>query len=261
VATVIRGRAPPMPETPMTSTEFLYLATRYGHIGLGVVALATFWTAGLTRKGSPVHRAAGKWYLLSMVALLVLAVPLAIRIGVHNRVAGVFLLYLEVIVTTSVWTSWRALKDKRDWAAYTGRIYRGLAWANIASGAVILAVGLFWTNRMQAIFIAFSFIGLIGGPAMLRFARTRPTEPKWWLAEHMSAMRGNGVATHIAFLSIGLPKLLPMIAGPTLQNIAWIGPLVVSVVASYFMRRKYLAPKVQAKPTLATSAGMTASRG
>ena len=28
-------------------------------------------------------------------------------------------------------------------------------------------------------------------------------------------MIGNGVATHIAFLAIGLPKLLPSLAGPT----------------------------------------------
>jgi hypothetical protein len=208
---------------------------------LGIVALATFWIAGLARKGSPVHRAAGKVYLAAMLVLLASAVPLAIRIGVQKHwVAGVFLGYLLVITTTSVWSSWRAIRDKRDWAAYTGRVYRALAWLNLASGAVVLALGLFYTNQMRWIFVGFSLVGLLGGRGMLRFARTTPAEPKWWLREHSGAMVGNGVATHIAFLSIGLPKLLPMLAGPVLQNVAWLGPLAVAVGARLWLRRKYM---------------------
>jgi hypothetical protein len=210
---------------------------------LGALALVTFWLAGLTRKGSPVHRKAGKVYLAAMVALLVPAVPLAIRIWVlKSWVAGVFLMYLEVIVVTSVWVSWRALKDKRDWAKFAGPVYRGLAWANLAAGTVVLALGLFYTNQMRLIFVGFSLIGLLGGRGMLRFARTRPTEPKWWLKEHMGAMVGNGVATHIAFLSIGLPKVLPMLAGPVLQNVAWLGPLSLAVAARVWLERKYMKP-------------------
>jgi hypothetical protein len=207
---------------------------------LGVVALATFWTAGFARKGSPVHRAAGKAYLGAMVVLLAAALPLAVRVGVQQHwVGGVFLGYLLVITTTSVWASWRAIRDKRDWAAYTGPVYRALAWLNLASGAVILALGLFYTDRMRAIFIGFSLVGLLGGRRMLRFARARPADPKWWLREHFGAMVGNGVATHIAFLSIGLPKLLPMLAGPVLQNVAWLGPLSLAVVARGLLGRKY----------------------
>jgi hypothetical protein len=233
----------------MTAAEFAYQAVRYAHIGLGVAALVTFWLAGLTKKGSPVHRAAGKIYLLAMVGLLVPAIPLAIRIWVQKSwVGGVFLMYLEVIVITSVWLSWRALRDKRDWAAYTGRAYRALAWANIASGAVVLALGLFWAQRMQAIFVGFSLVGLLGGVGMLRFARARPTEPRWWLQEHFGAMIGNGVATHIAFLAIGLPKLLPSIAGPVLQNVAWLGPLSIAVVARVLLNRKYMGKASRLAP-------------
>jgi hypothetical protein len=211
---------------------------------LGALALVTFWLAGLTRKGSPVHRKAGKVYLAAMVALLVPAVPLAIRIWVLTSwVGGVVLMYLEVIVATSVWVSWRALQDKRDWAKFAGPAYRGLAWANIGAGAVVLVVGLLFANQMRFILVAFSLVGLLGGRGMLRFARTRPVEPKWWLREHFGAMVGNGVATHIAFLSIGLPKLLPMLAGPVLQNVAWLGPLSLAVVARVMLERKYMKPR------------------
>lgn len=210
------------------------------HAGLGTVALATFWIAGLSRKGSPVHRAAGKVYLVAMTGLLLAAAPLAIGVLKRFPVGGAFLLYLLVIVTTSMWCSWRALKDKRDWARYTGPVHRGLMWANLASALAIAAVGLLVAKQMQLIIVAFAGIGLMGFVQMRRFRRAQPADPRWWLREHLNGMLGNGVATHIAFLSIGLPKALPMLAGQTLQNLAWLGPLVVAFIAGSVLTRKYL---------------------
>ena len=88
------------------------------HVRFGSLALVTFWTAGLARKGSPLHQRAGKVYLVAMAAVLVPALPLAIRIAGSSAAptAGVFLLYLWVITITSTWLSWRAIRDKRDWA-------------------------------------------------------------------------------------------------------------------------------------------------
>jgi hypothetical protein len=67
-------------------------------------------------------------------------------------------------------------------------------------------------------------------------------------------MLGNGVATHIAFLSIGLPRLLPAMSAPVFQNLAWLGPLVISFVAGTWLTRKYLpkraAPAAQTSPSL-----------
>jgi len=214
---------------------------------LGVLALVTFWIGGMTRKGSPLHKGAGKIYLLAMVALLVPALPLAIRILVlKSQLGGVFLLYLWVIVVTSVWTSWRAIRDKRDWARFAGPAYKALAALNIVSGLVVLGMGLFLAQDSQVIFIAFSSVGVLGGIAMLRFTRQAPDNPRWWLKEHLGGMIGNGVATHIAFLSIGLPKMLPMLDGPLLHNVAWLGPLATAVAARIYLGRKYLPKPVAA---------------
>jgi hypothetical protein len=219
------------------------------HAGLGTLALATFWSAGLSRKGSPVHRAAGKLYLLVMTGLLAVAVPMSVEVLLNRSpVGGAFLLYLLVIVVTAVWLSWRAIRDKRNWARYTGPVYRGLMWLNLASALVIAGIGLFVAQGMQLIIVSFSGIGLFSFVSMRRFARSQPEDPRWWLREHLNAMLGNGVATHIAFLGIGLPKLLPMVAGPTLQNLAWLGPLVVAFVAGSWLTRKYL-PKRGTAPT------------
>jgi len=221
------------------------------HGGLGALSLITFWLAGFAKKGSPLHRAAGKIYLLAMVALLIPALPLAIRTLLYkSQLGGVFLLYLWVIVITSVWQSWRAIRDKRDWARYVGPVFRGLAWLSIGSGLIVLAVGVFLAKQSQAIFIGFSAVGLLNGYSMLKFTRQPPDSPRWWLKEHLGAMIGNGVATHIAFLSIGLPKLMPMLAGPLLQNIAWLGPLALAVVARILLGRKYL-PNPAVKPVAA----------
>ena len=223
------------------------------HAGLGTLALVTFWIAGLGRKGSPLHRAAGKVYLLAMTGLLVAAVPLAWRVLQEFPVGGAFLYYLLVIVTSSMWSSWRAIRDRRDWVRYTGPVYRGLMWANLASALAIAAVGLFMAKQMQLIIIAFSGIGLFAFVQMRRFLRQPPEDPRWWLREHFTAMLGNGVATHIAFLSIGLPKVLPMLAGPTLQNLAWLAPLAVAFVSGAYLTRKYLPKRpAQGQRQLAT---------
>jgi hypothetical protein len=211
------------------------------HAGLGTAALLTFWTAGLSRKGSPVHRTAGKVYLLAMAGLLVVAVPMSVEMLVNrSQVFGAFLLYLLVITVTAVWSSWRAIRDKRDWARYTGPVFRGLMWLNLASGLAIAGVGLLLAQSMQLVIVAFSGIGLFAFVQMWRFSRRPPEDPRWWLREHLTAMLGNGVATHIAFLGIGLPRLLPMVDGPTLRNLAWLGPLVVAFVAGSWLTRKYL---------------------
>lgn len=218
----------------------LHTLSLYTHAGLGVLALATFWIAGLARKGSPVHRAAGRIYLPAMAGLLLAALPLAGSVLAVRPVAGSFLSYLLVITSTSVWCSWRAVKDKRDWARYTGPVYRGLMWANLASALAIAAVGLSMAKQMQLIIVAFSGIGLVGFVQMWRFSRRPPEDPRWWLREHLAAMLANGVATHIAFLGIGLPKVLPMLAGATLMNLAWLGPVVVAFAAGVTLTRKYL---------------------
>lgn len=225
----------------------LYTLSFFIHAGLGTLALATFWIAGLSRKGSPVHRAAGKIYLPAMAGLLLAAVPLALSVLAVRPVAGSFLSYLLVITVTSVWCSWRAVKDKKDWARYTGPVFRGLMWLNLASALAIAGVGLLMAKQMQLVIVSFAGIGLFAFVQMWRFSRQPPEDPRWWLREHLNAMLGNGVATHIAFLSIGLPKVLPMLAGSTLMNLAWLGPLVVAFVAGAYLSRKFL-PKRATPP-------------
>ena len=220
-----------------------YSNTALLHAAVGTTALITFWIAGMTKKGSPLHKTTGKIYLLAMVGILLSAFPMATYIAINkSQVIGGFLLYLLILTMTSVWNGWRSIRDKRDWKRYTGPIFKVLMMLNLLSGLAIAAIGLFLAEQMQMVITSFSLIGIITAINMYRFQREAPTDPRWWMREHLTAMVGNGVATHIAFLQIGLPKILPMISGPVMINVAWIGPLLVAVVAGTYLTRKY-APK------------------
>jgi hypothetical protein len=220
-----------------------YNALLLAHGSTGAVALATFWTAGIAKKGSQLHKSAGKIYLLAMAALLVIALPLAVRIMLSQSTTfGVFLLLLFVITTTNVWISWRAIRDQRNWQRFTGPVYRALAWLNLLGAAVVVAAAFVAGGRWQFIFMAFAAIGVAQFLRMRRFWRTSPTNSRWWFSQHMNGMIGNGVATHIAFLNIGLPKLFPMLAGATLQYVAWLGPLAAAFAAGWYLRRKFTEP-------------------
>lgn len=222
-----------------------YEIVRYTHIGVGALALGTFWIGGLTRKGSRLHKGAGKVYLGTMAVVLASSVPLTVTLALQrSAVVGAFLAYLLVITASGVWQAWRAIKDKSDFAAYTGPVYRVLAWLNLLSGAALLTLGV---QRGILLFAGFSLVGIIGGWSMLRFARRAPDDPRWWLREHLSAMVGNGVATHIAFLAIGLPRLVPALDTPAYQYAGWFGPVIVAQIAGALLRRRFLAPRANAQ--------------
>lgn len=223
-----------------------YAVVKWLHIGLGAVALGGFWGAGLSRKGGALHRRAGQAFLLAMAGILVTGLPMA-GYALHrgHPVTAAFLGYLLVITATGVWAGWRAIADKRDVRAYTGPVFVALAALSLASGAAMLALGL---AKGQPLPIGFSAIGLGIGASMLRKRRNRDAlaaRPRWWMVEHYNAMIGNGVAVHIAFLGIGLPRLLPMLSGAALQQLAWFAPLALAIAAKLWADRRWRAPAAQ----------------
>ncbi|QSX79146.1 DUF2306 domain-containing protein [Agrilutibacter solisilvae] len=223
------------------------------HVAAGTLALATFWSAAALRKGSPLHRRAGQLYLLAMLGIILSGLPLAVvRVVEGHPVTAAFLGYLVVITAGGTWTAWRAVRDKRDVARFTGPVYATLGWLSLLSGAGVLALGL---KVGSPLLMGFSSVGLFAGQDMLRKRRdtTRLTSrPNWWFVEHYTAMLGNGVATHIAFLGIGLPRLFPAVDGVALHYTAWFGPLVVALAAKLLLDRRY-KPKARpvAQPAIA----------
>ncbi|MGH8445188.1 MAG: hypothetical protein ACREVL_07970 [Solimonas sp.] len=213
----------------------LYSAVVFVHVAVGTIALLSFWTAGFARKGSPLHRTVGRVFLLAMCGIGLTAVPMAaVQFARGNPATGVFLAYLIVLTATASLRAWFAIRRKRDAQRFYGRWYRGLALANLGSAAGVLACGL---ATHALLLTGFSVVGFGIGLQMWRSGRG-PLHPRWWLREHYRGMLGNGVATHVAFLSIGFGRLLPAYAGVA-QTLAWFGPLAVSIAVGFWLKRRY----------------------
>ncbi len=209
------------------------------HTAVGAAALLCFWIAALARKGSGPHRAAGRIYLGAMAAILLTAVPLVLPMFWTGRtVSGVFFLDLLLLVSTSVLVAPRAIRRKQDFEAFRGGIYPVLAGLLLAGGLFTAGIGVWARQPLPGVF------GLLSAALSLRMLyllRLRTPPAGWWLREHFTAMIGNGVATHVAFLGIGLLRVLPPDLGAQVQHLhlAWYGPLAVSLAAAFRLNQRH----------------------
>lgn len=218
------------------------------HVAAGTVALATFWTAGLVKKGSPLHRRVGQVYLFAMLAIILTGIPLVIQVTARGQPVGaLFLTYLLVLVGNASWFAWRAIRDRRDRAAYFSPMYWFVSALTAGSGLAIIALG---TQAGAVLLQVFGGVGVMAGVGAITSWRRSANDPKWWLKEHYGAMIGNGVATHIAFFGIGLRGLLPGVDPQVLQLFSWFTPLAGAFGAAWWLNRKYgrPAPKTQTSP-------------
>jgi len=218
----------------------LYTLAVYAHIVAGTVALGSFWTAGLLRKGQDAHRRAGKLFLVAMLAVIASGFVLVrLLIDRGQPVSALFLGYLLILVGNGCWGSWRAIRDRRNRAAYFGPIYWILAASTAVSGLGIVLLGV----RLGApLFMVFGGVGVLAGIGAMNSWRRAPSDPTWWLREHYGNMIGNGVAIHIAFLGVGLRNALPWLDPVLQQNLAWLAPLLGAAVAGIWLNRKYGRP-------------------
>lgn len=225
------------------------------HAAAGACALLAFWLNAALRKGSGAHRLVGRAYLVAMVAVIASGVPLSVqRVLDGHPVTAAFLGYLLLLTATATWLLWRAARDRAAPQRYAGRVYGALAIANVLAGAAVLVLGL---DAGAPLLIGFSVVGLVTGADMLRRRRSLAAQPLWWRKEHYTAMLACGIATHIAFLSIGLPRLLPSIGGTALHYAAWFGPVAIALVAKLLLDRGHrrLLPRgaAHARPAMPTA--------
>lgn len=207
------------------------------HVAAGTVALITFWSAAIARKGSTLHRRIGQVFLIAMLGIVLTALPIAAKFLWEGRTAfGVFFAYLVVITFTAIWSGWRAIRSKRDLRSYLTPFYRALAWLNVGAGAIVFVIGLALPSVLLAVFC---WIGILGGIGMLRQLRAPPAAQNWWLKEHYSAMIGSGIATHVAFLGLGLSRILRPFDIVPPQELAWFAPIVFAIAARTYLDRKH----------------------
>jgi len=225
--------------------ETIYPYVVFVHIAFGLISLITYWIAALARKGSPRHLKVGKVFMMAMIGIVITSVPIAITIYTRGKQAiALFLIFLVLITATGLWTAWRAVKYKHDQVAFrTGASYMPVAVLNLIVALIVLYVGI-TTSRM--LLTGFSFVGIYAGVQMLARRRWPMTSPRWWLKEHFTSMVGSGVATHVAFLSIGVDRLYRAIevVPPDWYYLAvWFVPTLLAMCFLVWLNRKYLPRK------------------
>lgn len=211
------------------------------HIISGVISLASFWIAALGKKGTAWHKLVGKVFMASMLAIVVSAIGLTGYFYAAGKLGtATFLAYLVLITLTAMAAAWRAIALKHDEKAFRNSSYRYTAWLNIFSGLLVFAIG--W-HLAQPVLMGFCWIGVIVGWQMLQRIRRPLGHSRWWMSEHIGGILGCGVATHVAFLSIGLSRILS-IFGLSLSGLAgllpWLAPVVVAAIAGFWFERKYV---------------------
>lgn len=215
------------------------------HALLGTVALITFWSAAWMKKGSPRHRAIGKVFLIAMCGVIISGIPLVIEqiFFRHHLVTGLFLAYLLPLTAQACWMAWRAITDKRDWRVMTSRIgWQLVLWLPLLTAIPMLVVGVM---KMQWLFIGFPLIAFINAWQMLRFAKRGPSKPNWHIVQHYQGMLGAGIATHVAFLGIGMQPVwrwlqtVMDVPSALIELFPWFAPLAVALIAAAWLNRKY----------------------
>lgn len=214
------------------------------HVAAGTVALATFWIAAAMRKGTPRHRRVGQVFLLAMLPVLGSGVPLSLALLERGRpLTAIFLGYILLLTGSACWSAWRAIRDRNDRARYFGPMY----WVfTVLVGVSGLGVAIMGTRIGAPLFQVFGAVGVAASVDSVVQWRRAPRNPRWWLREHFNAMIGNGIAVHVAFVSIGLRSVLAELDLVVVQYLAWFGPLAVAVAAAVWLNRKYGGAGAQA---------------
>lgn len=228
------------------STLTLQALFAQAHAWFGALALISFWLAGLSRKGGVGHRYAGRVFLLAMLVVVGSAVPLSwAHWSRGNHTLAIFLFYLILLVSFSGLSAWRAIQFRSDFARYTDRAFRIGAWILGLSGLLVSVYGVL---HAQPILIAFGAIGPVTAYQWLRLAYRGPSDALWWLRSHYGAMLGIGMATHIAFLQIGLSRYLAEFGSSMILQLSWFGPLLAGFVAMAVLNRRFRRPTAARQP-------------
>ncbi|WP_436936109.1 hypothetical protein [Halovenus marina] len=199
------------------------------HILFGVVALLAGVGAITTKKGGYRHNTAGKAYALSMGAVVLTAVPLAVW------TEDWFLFAIAVFSGYLVFGGYRIIWRRRaGLTEATPLDYLGHG-TMIVAGAAMVGVGAWQTvTGSPGLAPALAVFGAIGAGfavGMLRRLQVPPAEQSPWVQAHIGFMGGAYIATVTATVTVNLTIVPPLVR--------WLGPTAVGVPLIVYGTQKY----------------------
>jgi hypothetical protein len=211
------------------------------HILIGTAAVLLYWTALLARKGSPWHQRWGKRFFLVLLAVAASVGPLLLlRPGPFDPAYGVQFVYLALCLVTVAMVSWTAIAWKGDLERFRGRLFKGLGAAILLMGLVVMGAGVAGGSMLT---VVFSWVGLVYGAAMLRFAFLRsPVHPRWSMIWHLNGVCGLFNAVHGNLLAVLWRWLVEPAAGEGVQLALQVFTVAVALALRLWFGRTRQAP-------------------
>ena len=220
----------------------LFESARAVHIGIGVVVLASFWTAALAPKGDTWHRRGGRVYVWAMAALLAATGVMSVgMVKAGTPLRAVFDVYVSLISVASVWMAWSSVRHREHIQRYLGWPYRALCLLLGGYAVFLLAlVPRMGAPARMAMVGAFAVLGLVVAGAMVwRWVR-RDDHRQWWLSEHLTAMALNFAATHASFSILAGGALFPALKEPWTRTAILVSWMLSALVVRVWAGRRFL---------------------
>ena len=238
----------------------LFESARAVHIGIGVVVLASFWTAALAPKGDTWHRRGGRVYVWAMAALLAATGVMSVgMVKAGTPLRAVFDVYVSLISVASVWMAWSSVRHREHIQRYLGWPYRALCLLLGGYALFLLAlVPKMGAPARMAMVGAFAVLGLVVAGAMVwRWVR-RDDHKQWWLSEHLTAMALNFAATHASFSILAGGAVFPALKEPWVRTAILVSWMVSALVVRVWAGRRFLGER---RPEAAPMVSRWASPG
>ncbi len=222
------------------------------HIITGATGLIAFWVPVITKKGSLIHRRAGRVFTWTMlitgtaaigISICTLIDPIATHPQLRNHVVfsdpnlvsaifGWMMLGLAILTINLAWYGWLCVKHKRAHA-------KNREWRNLflQVATFIAATNCAWQGYLvnQPLMLGMSFIGWATVATNLFFIYKPTVGANDWLKEHIKALVGAGISVYTAFFAFGAVRTFPAFA---LHPILWAIPLSVGLFLIIYFQRK-----------------------
>ncbi|MEE4161484.1 MAG: hypothetical protein V2I25_03190 [Woeseiaceae bacterium] len=246
----------------------------YTHILFGAAALVLFWVPVVAKKGSPLHRRAGRYYATAMyivavsafvACLLVLADPIGMRepdldvagakaaeLARQFRMGALFLLMLSVLVFTSVRHGLLALREKREAGILRTPLHRGMI---VTLGMLGLGVGGLGVAEGLILLMIFGGVGLVAATGMFRETLPERLTRSERTIAHLGGLIGSGIGAYTAFFAFGGARFLGGLLPGQWQALAWIVAPVIGTVAINVLNRRYRSAGAAATGATSPQAG------
>ncbi|MEM9528300.1 MAG: hypothetical protein AAGA31_16930 [Bacteroidota bacterium] len=224
--------------------ELLHKVLLWIHLPFGFISLVLFWIPVGVKKGSSLHRKVGKYYYRCMWIVVVTAFLMSLcNLIMANYVSATFLGYLAIITAYPLWYSYEILQQDKVWSDryfLTRKIFTTVLF--LAGISMLLLGGIKY--QFKGIGTLMGFFGLLVLPAgrELLQSREKAMHKESKLKMHIQGTIVSGIAAYTAFLAFGGRRILVEVFQLDGQwmIIPWIGPTVLGLVYSWFMKRKYV---------------------